>query len=294
MSTGEVVTVTTSVKFGDVADTDLTIDADAQAAVRIGANNAFQVYAGPTPDWTNVYNDDLGAPDGDTEYAVAVRFDYTKQTYGVTVTKETILYVLTNDTGSTSFPLAKGASAMQKVSYLGAGSFVSIAGSYISAGYTANINAGTEITVATNVVVSQEFVSTYMGTVLAKDVSTQLTAARSEGNGLSYLNCYALGLNPDKESDKPIVNVTTDASGNFVFTVKHPVYDSEGKVTGYEDLTPADNVSLSVSLKYGTTTEVGTGTSAGASITPDEMFNQTGMSGSNVIYYKAQINATAK
>jgi len=299
MSTGEVVTVTTNVKFGDVADPEMTIDANAQAAVRIGAGNVFQVYAGSTPDWVNVYNDELGSPDGDVQYGVTVKLNYSTQTYGVDITKLTATYPLTNATGGAAFPLAKAASAMQQVSYLGAGSFISLSGQYVSAGYTADV--GTDGS-ATNVVVSSDFVNTYMSDKLASEISDLLAPNATKetkpnaiaANGYNYFTSYALGLDPTKEDDKVIVDVTTDDSGKFVFTVKHPVFDGEGNITGYKQVTEAANVTTTVTLKYGTSTDSIATVEAGSAegISPVDMFNHEGVG--NVLYYKAEVTIGAK
>ena len=289
ISTGEVVTVTTNVKFGDVADPEVTVDAEAQAAVRLGTDvngaTAFQVYTSGA--WECVYDDTLGVPDGETEYSVAVKLNYSTQTYGVDVGGN----VLTNASGTAVFPLAKASSAMQKVCYLGVGSFISLSGSYISAGYTADV--GTDVS-ATNVVVSSKFVNDYMSDKLASEISTLLsptnrTEAARTANGCNYFECYALGLNPTKEEDKVIVDVTTDNSGNFVFTVKHPVYDGEGHITGYVPVSAAANVTTTVTLKYGTSTEVSGGTSKVTEIAPSSMEFGAG----NVLYYKAEVTIGA-
>jgi hypothetical protein len=281
VSTGEVVTVTTRVKFGDVADPEVTIDADAQAAVRLGTDDnsatAFQVYTGRN--WESVYDDAHGTPDGDTTYEVAVKLNYLTQTYGVDVAGNT----LTNSTGVASFPLAKASSAMQKVSYLGTGSFISLSGSYISAGYTADI--GTEGS-ATNVVVSSAFVNAYLSGVLAKDVSEALspTSETKQANGLNYFESYALGLKPDEEKDKPTIKIETNPEGKFVVTL----VDGDG-----ERIEGAANVALTLKLQMGAdpnnlTTETTSSFSYGtATIDP------TTMEG-NVKYYKVQVNIGAK
>jgi len=289
-STGEVVTVTTKVAFGSPADSALTVDADAQAAIRIGTENGanvFQVYAGPTPSWGSVYNDTLGAPTDAETYALTLTLNYANQTFGVSVGGAG---ALTNAAGAASFPLAKAASSMQKVSYLGAGTFTSLAGSYVSAGYSADV--GTEGN-ATNVVVSSKFVETYLGNALATDVAELLNPAAQGSapgvtpNGLNYFKCYALGLDPTKEEDKPIVDVTTDTEGKFVFTVKHR--NAAGELV---EITPADNVSTTVTLKYGTDANTQSWASAeGTSFAPNALpFDEN----TNVLYYKAEVTIGAK
>ena len=286
VSTGEVVTVTTTVQFGDVADESIAIDADAQAAIRIGTDNVFQVYAGPTPAWVNVYNDELGAPEGDTQYGVSVKLDYTKQTYGVDITKEATTYSLTTATDVASFPLAKNASAMQKVSYLGAGSFISLSGEYVSAGYTADIGTGGS---ATNVVVSSDFVNHYLSGIKASEVAAALspsaTGDQYKGkNGYNFFTCYALGLDPTVEEDKPEVRVETTVDGQFVVTL----VDGNG-----DPIVGAANVALTLKFQKGddpnhlTTETTSSFQNGSATIDP------TGMTG-NVQYYKVQVDIGAK
>ena len=282
VSTGEVVTVNTSVKFGGAADEDLTIDTDAQAAVRIGSAGNFQVYEGSTP-WTDVFYDGL-TPSGETEYAVTIKLDYTKQKYGVSVAN---YGALTNATGGAEFALARNASQMQKVSYIGAGSFVSLSGSYISAGYTADV--GTEGS-ATNVVVSSEFVNNYMSDKLASQVSAALSpkAERNCNNGLNYFESYALGLAPTDAEDKPLVDVTTDADGKFVVTLK----DKNGNV-----LTPAANVALKLTMKSGSTPDslnTETEATSGAGSAAQFTINPADMGEATVKYYKVKVDIGAK
>lgn len=109
-------------------------------------------------------------------------------------------------------------------------------------------------------------------------------------NGLNYFSNYALGLDPTKEDDKVIVDVTTDDSGKFVFTVKHPVFDGEGNITGYEKVTEAANVTTTVTLKYGTSTGALNAETAVTEIAPSEMDFSAG----NVLYYKAEVTIGAK
>ena len=290
MSTGEVVTVTTKVSFDNTADGSLTIDADAQAAITIASVasvNTFQVYAGSTPSWVSVYNDTLGVPKADTTYALTLTLNYATQTYGVSVGG---FGALTNADGVASFPLAKGASAMQKVSYLGAGTFTSLAGSYVSAGYSADV--GTDGN-ATNVVVSQSFVSQYLGDKLATQVSILLNPNATESaaiakNGLNYFKCYALGLDPTREEDKPIVDVEV-VDGEYVFTVKH--YDAEGNLV---EITPADNVSTSITLKYGTGVDEAQWESSDKTTENTIAPSELPFGDRNVIYYKAEVTIGAK
>lgn len=300
-SAGDVVNVTTTIKFGDVADPSVGVGVDAQAAMKIGQvgdDCAFQLYT--AGDWTSVYNDALGAPDVDKEYEVAVRIDYTGKTYSVKAREAegAFYYSLTNASGSAAFSLANAeADALQTVQYMGVGSFVSLSGNYVSAGYTADI--GTDGS-ATNVVVDSGFINDYMSDKLADEISDLLSptnkteAALAKNRVNNFFECYALGLDPTKEDDKVIVDVSTDQSGNFVFTVKHPVYDGE-TIVGYEPITEARNVQTSVKLKYGTSADsVDTEETSEneGTVGPADMFSKVGVG--NVIYYKAVVTISAK
>ena len=286
VSTGEVVTVTTSVKFGDVADPEMTIDADAQAAVRLfdDGGDTFQVLTNSALNaWANVSNVSL-EPSGEEQYSVEVKLNYSTQTYGVKIGSYEL--ALTDDSTVKSFPLAKASSAMQKVSYLGAGSFISLAGSYISAGYTADV--GTDGS-ATNVVVSSDFVNDYLSGIKASEVAAALSPSATDSaytgaNGYNYFSNYALGLDPTDADDKPTIKVETNSEGKFVVTL----VDGNG-----DPIVGAANVALTLKFQSGTdpnslSTEMTSSFYDGsATINPSEM---TG----NVQYYKVQVDIGAK
>ncbi|MBQ8126163.1 MAG: hypothetical protein IJ173_09865 [Kiritimatiellae bacterium] len=129
---------------------------------------------------------------------------------------------------------------------------------------------------------------------LSNATASDLTAARAAGensNGYSYYACYALGLDPTKEEDKPEVRVTTDANGKFVITLT----DKDGKV-----LDVADNVAVTLSVKTGTNPEAVTGEGsegeivAGEGTGEDQSFVIDPTKVESVKYYKVQINIRAK
>ena len=292
VSTGEVVTVTTKVSFGAVADEDATISADSQAAIKVASINSvntFQVLTNAANTvWASVYNDTLGAPDPAETNTVTIALNYMTQTYSVSITKDSTTYPLTNELNESSFPLASGASSVRQVEYRGSFDFVSLAGSYVSIGYTADVNADATGVSATNVIVSTDFVTNYMSTVKAGNIATALVADRTgTGNGLSYFASYALGLDPTDEEDVPLVDVQTDAEGNFIVTLK----DKDGNT-----LDVANNVAVTLQMLSGTdpndlttTTAAtsGTGESASFTITPSEISG-------TVQYYRVQVNIGAK
>ena len=286
VSTGEVVTVTTSVKFGDVADPEMTIDADAQAAVRLfdDGGDTFQVLTNSALNaWANVSNVSL-EPSGEEQYSVEVKLNYSTQTYGVKIGSYEL--ALTDDSTVKSFPLAKAASAMQKVSYLGAGSFISLSGKYVSAGYTADVGTNGS---ATNVVVSSDFVNDYLSGIKASEVAAALSPSATDSaytgaNGYNYFSNYALGLDPTDADDKPTIKVETNSEGKFVVTL----VDGNG-----DPIVGAANVALTLKFQSGTdpnslSTEMTSSFYDGsATINPSEM---TG----NVQYYKVQVDIGAK
>ena len=78
----------------------------------------------------------------------------------------------------------------------------------------------------------------------------------------------------------------------FSTTVKHPVYNEQGEITGYVAINAADNVSTTVTLKYGTDANTQSWASAeGTSFAPNALpFDEN----TNVLYYKAEVKIGAK
>ena len=261
---------------------EVTIDADAQAAIRLFNNGGvtFQVLTNDNA-WAAVSSAGL-TPNGETEYTVVISLDYATQKYSAKIDGYQ-LALTGSDPAVTSFPLAKAASAMQQVSYLGAGSFFSLSGQYVSAGYTADV--GTEGS-ATNVVVSSDFVNTYLGDVLAKDVKKALApnAARDCANGLNYFESYALGLKPDEEKDKPTIKVETNPEGKFVVTL----VDGNG-----DPIIGAANVALTLKFQSGTDPNSLTTETISSFFEGSATIDPTTMEG-NVQYYKVRIDIGAK
>ena len=287
VSTGDVVTVSTVVAFGGAADPAAAVDPEAQAALRINAGesgNTFQVYtAGPA--WVDVGNDGLGAPEDEQRYTVGLRIDYGVQKFYVTIGKDETVYSLTNAAGVSGFDLAKGASGMRQVQYNGSGSFVSIEGANLLTGYM--VDVGTDGNV-TNVAVSADFVSEYLAGEKASAVPELIspTAERTCANGLNYFESYALGLEPDKETDKPEVRVET-VDGKFVVKL----VDGDGA-----PIEGAANVALTLQIIAGTDPENLTVTSAestGTGAATEFTIDPSEMSGT-VQYYKVQVNIGAK
>ena len=94
-------------------------------------------------------------------------------------------------------------------------------------------------------------------------LSLATVLADTAANGLTYFECYALGLDPEVSTDKPVAIVTTNASGEFVITLQH----ADGTL-----IVPPSGVALTLTVKSGTsvgslvdTTPADTGTSGATS-----------------------------
>ena len=180
------------------------------------------------------------------------------------------------------------ATMVSAVAYKGTGEFTSLNGSFVSDEISVKVDAD-------DVAVSSAFISEYLGGKTVAEATTLLAPdSTRNANGCNYFESYALGLNPTNAEDKLVVDVTTDASGNFVFKVKHPTFDGEGNITGYEVIDTAKNVPVTVTYKYGTTageTTTKATLGEGGKLSPSEMFK--GQSG-NVLYYKAEVTIGTK
>ena len=295
------VTLTTVVKFGNEADPTIEIGADAKAAIKV-ENNSFKIWTkttvagekGASADWLTVSG---ATPNLEGDSTVVFTFDTASQTYTVSVGGNALYYGASNV--NTSFAFASDGVAISSVQYKGAGSFTSLTGEYTTTDVAQTVDGK-------GVVVANSFISgneTLRAMTVAEAAAALVPDATPEsnpaafaagGNGLNYFANYALGLDPSKADDKPIVDVTTDAEGKFVFTVKHPVYNEQGEITGYVKINAADNVSTTVTLKYGTDASSITTVEEGAAsgISPADMFEHAGAG--NVLYYKAEVTIGAK
>ncbi len=285
------VTLTTVVNFGNDADPTIEIDADAKAAIKV-ENNSFKIWTkttseggtGATADWLTVSG---ATPDLSADSRVVVTFDTDAKTFTVSVDGATLYYGESN--ANTSFAFASDGIAIGSVQYKGTGSFTSLTGEYTTTDIAQTVDGK-------GVVVANSFISgnAALRAMTIEEATAALApdAAATCGNGLNYFANYALGLDPTKADDKPIVDVTTDANGNYVFTVKHPVYNAQGEIAGYEEINAADNVTTTVTLKYGTDANTQSWESAeGTSVAPNALpFGEN----NNVLYYKADVTIGAK
>jgi len=280
-----IVTLTTVVKFGGDADSEVQVGDDAQAAVRI-QNSKFEVWGKTTFEGTAAWQTTEVAAVAATTYTVSLTINYTTGKFTVSVGEDSL----------GEYFLATNATKISSVAYKGTGEFTSLNGSFVSG------DIPVDVVSEDDVAVSSAFISEYLtgktvaeaALALAPDATPESNPAAfaAGGNGINYFKCYALGLDPTKEEDKPIVDVTTDANGNYVFTVKHPVYNEQGAIAGYEEIDAADNVTTTVTLKYGTDADTQSWTSAvGTSFAPNALpFGEN----NNVLYYKAEVTISAK
>ena len=136
-STSSRVVLEFNVCFSSVSDAD--VDGEAQAAIKIGEVESaatFMVLASNAA-WTPVSRGDF-VPDASATYKVVMTIDYGNGSYGVTVGDN----VLTNASGSASFPLAKsGATSVQTIDFAGSGTLKSMKGDQVE-GYMVKDNAG--------------------------------------------------------------------------------------------------------------------------------------------------------
>ncbi len=285
------VTLTTVVNFGNDADPTIEIDADAKAAIKV-ENNSFKIWTkttseggtGATADWLTVSG---ATPDLSADSRVVVTFDTDAKTFTVSVNEAALYYGESN--ANASFAFASDGIAIGSIQYKGTGSFISLTGEYTTTDIAQTVDGK-------GVVVANSFISGNAALrAMTIEEATAALAPNSTatcGNGLNYFANYALGLDPTKADDKPIVDVTTDANGNYVFTVKHPVYNAQGEITGYEEINAADNVTTTVTLKYGTDANTQSWESAeGTSFAPNALpFGEN----NNVLYYKADVTIGAK
>ena len=126
-STSSRVVLEFNVCFSSASDAD--VEGEAQAAIKLGEVNSattFMVLA-QNAAWTPVSRGDF-VPDASATYKVVMTIDYGNGSYGVTVGDN----VLTNASGSASFPLAKsGAASVKNIDFAGSGTLTSMKGDQV-------------------------------------------------------------------------------------------------------------------------------------------------------------------
>lgn len=137
-STSSRVVLEFNVCFSSASDAD--VDGTAQAAIKIGEVESaatFMVLA-PNNEWTAVSNEGL-TPDAAKTYKVVMTIDYGGSgSYGVAVDN----YVMTDASGSASFPLAANKKSVQTIGFAGSGTLTSMKGDQVE-GYMVVDNNGT-------------------------------------------------------------------------------------------------------------------------------------------------------
>jgi hypothetical protein len=114
------------------------VSGDAQAAIKLGESGGattFMVLASNAA-WTPVSRGDF-VPDASATYKVVMTIDYGNGSYGVTVGDN----VLTNASGSASFPLAASKTSVQTIDFAGSGTLTSMKGDQVE-GYMVVDNNG--------------------------------------------------------------------------------------------------------------------------------------------------------
>lgn len=215
-----IVTVTSEVCFGDVADLEMSNPTDSYAAVRLAATNSgttFQVWAketeGAQASWISVSNSHKVNPT-DT-YTVESKFDFVKGTCSFKANGT----ALTNASGVASFCLANGVRKLTKINFNGVGTLTQLSGSYVATEQIAQAVDGTNVTVSSKWVAKNLPSGTTIEqaqTLLDPDNSVDTTPHGS--SHYNYFECYALGIDPAKEEETPEISApTVDEDGKISF-----------------------------------------------------------------------------
>ncbi len=273
------VTLTTVVNFGNEADPTLVISADAKAAIKV-ENNSFKIWTkttseggtGATADWLTVSG---ATPNLEADSTVVFTFDTDAKTFTVSVGGNALYYGASN--ANTSFAFASDGVAISSVAYTGAGSFTSLTGEYTTTDIAQTVDGG--------VVIANSFISgnETLRAMTIEEAAAALApdAPATCSNGYNYFTCYALGLDPTKATDKPIVSVTTDAAGNY----KVSVTDKDGN----ELKTPANVSVTSKFYKYTPNAVNPWGEAQDETLSPGDIVGE-----GNVGYIRAKIEINAK
>ena len=210
-----IVTVESQVCFGDVADTSVEAGNDSYAAIRLAddSGTTFQIWAKTNEtvaaDWINVSNGDDVDPA--TPCTVTSIFDFVNGTCKFLVGGKALQ---TTSPSTNIFLLAKGVHTMKAINFNGVGTLTQLSGSYVAAGYSEEVGTGT------NVTVSSKWVADNLSNKTVEEARDLLapnsTTKTSHGNSkYNYFECYALGIDPNVETEAPIITATPDGAGKF-------------------------------------------------------------------------------
>lgn len=135
-STGNVVTVEMTAQFCEYVG-DAEPDATAQAAVRLGTNGCFQVWAGEKLGvesggvgelgWVDVEAEGV-VPVSGAEYSLRTTFDYSANTFSVAIKNNDVWLPLTSSTPNSNFPLAAATNCVTSIGFIGDTLFTSMSG----------------------------------------------------------------------------------------------------------------------------------------------------------------------
>lgn len=216
-----IVTVTSEVCFGDVADPAVAAGPDSYAAIRLAEVNStktFQIWAKETENgaagWISVSNGNDVDPTSTT--TVQSNFDFVKGTCSFTADET----ALTNASGVASFYLANGVRKLTKINFNGVGTLTSLNGSYLATKQIAQVVDGTNVTVSSKWVAEKLPRGTTIdqAQTLLNPVSTRTIQHGS--SHFNYFECYALGIDPAREDKVPeISDPTVDESGKISFSL---------------------------------------------------------------------------
>ena len=135
-STGNVVTVEFKAQFCEVTN-PVDPDATTQAAVRLGTNGCFQVWAreklgvesGGVGElgWVDVEAEGV-VPVSGAQYSLRTTFDYSANTFSVAIKNNDVWLPLTSSTPNSNFPLAVATNCVTSVGFMGDTLFTSMSG----------------------------------------------------------------------------------------------------------------------------------------------------------------------
>jgi hypothetical protein len=212
-----VVTVESQVCFGDVADPAVAAGPDSYAAIRLAdvlGTTKFQIWAKETENadacWFNVSTGNDVNPE--TIYSVKSTFDFVNGTCSFKVGN----IDLANDTTNV-FYLANGVRKMSAIKFNGVGTLTQLSGSYVAAGYTEEVGTGTNVTVSSKWVAQNLSDKTVAEAreLMSPNNRDEAALTPHGGSSFNYFECYALGIDPTKEEDAPIITATPDGTGKF-------------------------------------------------------------------------------
>ncbi len=289
-SAGNVVTIATTLKFGDCGEKGVDVG-PAQAAIKIDSENdayVFKVWtradASSQPAWATITNFE---PDPAVQYAVTVVFDYTAGTYTVNVGSTQLAAGAT-----TAFLNAlAGASSVSAIEFNGAGEFASLAGSYVSAGgITETVGTATVPVADTWVAAKMAGKTVAEARALLAPASTVAAKTTSSGATYNYFACYALGLDPEDDTSAPLISAASGEAGKLTFSLAN--------------ITVPDGITVTATLKSSATpdgdyagaqTAQAIGTPEGTQLTGGIVFDPAAMEGAiEFLKFDLDIGATVQ